>query len=721
MLAAYLVLTLVVTYPLVTQLTTAVPGDGSDSWFHYWNLWWVRRAITTLHTNPYFSTEVHHPDGASLLFHSLILAPALLVLPITVLLGITLAYNSVVVASFVGSAYGAYRLFLEVVPEDRENARDRHRAAFLCGAFFAFSAYRLIRLLGHLDLLSTPCIPVYVLFLSRAWRLPGRKNVIAASACLALAPLCAWYYWLYMLFFTAALSVAYGISERGRPTLLASELRMAAVLVLGTLWIAPLLVPMLRSGATAGALAEPAEETISTSADLVSFVFPSIIQSLWGPALWNLWLHLFRESNQTESVVYLGFVPLLLACFARGSGRRFWAFVLAASCLLALGPVLHVAGATIAIRGQPIRLPYHYLLESWFPFAAVLRAPSRFVVIATLALAVLAGMGALRVSSGRLDARVVCASALVLYLLENAVAPYPSSAVSYSPIYDLLRSDPGHAAVLEVPIPDDPAKFPRRMLYQTVHEKPVFGGYLSRGLPTFPLARIPGLAPWKTLPADPARVLGEDVVAGMSAQDVALATLAFYDTGYVVVDKSLLAEDAIARARSLAAASFGGTVHHYEDAEVLAYQAPPLSSLGRPMLVLADGWYDLEAAGADAPLGAPARWRWMGESARFAVVAPRPGRCRIYVHAWSFDRERRVAVSLDGEPIAEWQITPILGEHRVEGVSLSAGKHVLGLRSVDGAERVSGRLLSVAVYGVGLEPDLAPAEPARLQSSARRQ
>jgi len=39
-LAGYLLLTLVMTYPLAVHFTQAIPGDGFDGWQNSWNLWW---------------------------------------------------------------------------------------------------------------------------------------------------------------------------------------------------------------------------------------------------------------------------------------------------------------------------------------------------------------------------------------------------------------------------------------------------------------------------------------------------------------------------------------------------------------------------------------------------------------------------------------------------------------------------------------------------------
>jgi hypothetical protein len=97
---------------------------------------------------------LYRPDGADLYFHSLMIAPSTLMVPITALLGPTISYNFLVWLSFVGSAFGVYLLALRVL-----GPLGSRRAAFLGGVVYAFSAYRFSRMMGHLDLLSTQWLP----------------------------------------------------------------------------------------------------------------------------------------------------------------------------------------------------------------------------------------------------------------------------------------------------------------------------------------------------------------------------------------------------------------------------------------------------------------------------------------------------------------------------------------------------------------------------------
>jgi hypothetical protein len=100
-LGGYLLLALVMTYPLALHLTSTIPGDGFDGWQNYWNLWWVKTALLDLQQSPYFTDYLYYPTGYSLLFQTLNIFNAFLTLPVQVAFGVTVSYNFVVLFSFV--------------------------------------------------------------------------------------------------------------------------------------------------------------------------------------------------------------------------------------------------------------------------------------------------------------------------------------------------------------------------------------------------------------------------------------------------------------------------------------------------------------------------------------------------------------------------------------------------------------------------------------------
>ena len=111
---AYLALTLLATYPLAAVAGNSIP-QTDDSWQNYWNLWWIKTALVDRSINPYFAPDLHYPYGATLYFHTLNIFGGIVSLPIAITFGITAAYNVLVMASFVLSGYGTFRLTLYVL------------------------------------------------------------------------------------------------------------------------------------------------------------------------------------------------------------------------------------------------------------------------------------------------------------------------------------------------------------------------------------------------------------------------------------------------------------------------------------------------------------------------------------------------------------------------------------------------------------------------------
>jgi hypothetical protein len=698
--AAYTLLTAALTYPLVLNFASALPGDGMDSWHHYHNLWWIKRAVLDLRANPFFTAELHYPYGTHLYYHALLLGPGLLALPVTASLGVTVAYNTIAFLSFVLAGYGAYRLAWYLSQGEAE-AGPRRLAAFVAGAAYAFSAFHFQRLLGHLELVSLQWLPFYALFLVKTWRETAWHNPLAAALFMALAALTTWYFALYLAWFTAFFVAYHLLSERGQPGAWPRLGRVGAAALLSGLALAPVLAPMLALGQSAGRVANPAGEVELLSADLLAFFVPSTMHPVWGGWLEPAYRVLMRRGNITEATVFLGYVPLALTAWAAHPAwarRRFWLGAFGLFTLLALGPVLHAAGRAVMLLGQPAPLPYQLLYS--LPFGDVARAPARLVVMSTLCLAVLAGSGALKlmVRRGPAGGRWAAAALVAAIVFETAAVPYPMARVEAPPVYAWLARDPRPLAVLEVPIPDDPGVYPWRMFYRTQHAKPVYGGYLSRGLPPLPFSALPGFGQFKSFSNQV-----EDIVVYAPEHLPAISryVLAHYRAGYVVIDQSLLSPAQIEQAQAAAESIFAGEPPAYQDQTTLVYAVPALETPPAAFVFLDRGWYGLELSPEDEA----ARWRWMPEEARLALVTPRAGRWRLALRALAFDQPRDVALWVDGQPAGDLTITPEAGNHVTPPFEAGPGQHELRLASLSGTGAPGGadtRQLSVAVMEIRL-------------------
>lgn len=378
-LLGYLLLTLVMTYPLVAQFAQAIPGDSFDGWQNYWNLWWVKMALLVEHTHPWFTDLLYHPTGVGLLFHTLNAFNGFTFLPVQLAWGLIPAYNAVVVFSFVMGGLGAYLLARHVL-----GPRAGRLPAFIAGLVFTFSPYHFAHLLGHMQLISLEWIPFYVLYLLRtvaaAQSAPPRhsllRNALLAALFLVLVTLCDWYYLMYCLIFTAILTIwligsarlqvwrerraqartliaareVVAVRHMGLPwaTVMRPWLTGAAMVnlareyrararVLGTfrsvvaiagLWLiwalamSPWLVPMVREARQFDFMVPDPAQSRLLSADLLAFVTPQGFHPLWGA--WARAQGQVFTATISEHTVFAGFTVLALAGIAlwrSGAGR----------------------------------------------------------------------------------------------------------------------------------------------------------------------------------------------------------------------------------------------------------------------------------------------------------------------------------------------------------------------------------------------------------------
>lgn len=685
-LGVYLALAIVVTYPLVLQFGTHIPGDGRDGWQNYWDYWWLRTALAS-GQNPYRMPLIYAPYGAPLYLHTLNLFNGLLSLPFQLAFGLTAAYNAVVLISLTLAAYFAMNLVGYV-----SNSR---RAGFIGGVIYAFGSYHLTQLLGHMNLLASEWLPAYILCLLVAAEATGRRRLTAISlgiVALILLALCDWQYVLFAAVFTILYVGWATVARRSLGPPLAAAAIGAGWLVLAL----PLLLPTVRAvRATAGKLGA-ALGPERFSADLLSFVVPSPLHPWWGAAAERIGV--LAVALPAERAIFLGYLPLLLGALGCWFGRRkaaFWALVALAAALLALGPTLQIAGRPYA--GVP--LPYQLL--QLIPGVNISRGPARFAILTTLCLAVLAGLAlsevARRVSPARRPRLAALATPLLIaaLLAEHLAVPYPLSAVVPSPFYQQLAAAREAGSVLEIPLVMTRAT----SLYgQTVHGRPIVGGYLSRGLP-YPVLELPPFG-------DPSGESGEDIVPPPDA-DVGAWSLRLADVRWIVVlldDPKLNREEAAAFV-----ARYAEPTPLYQDDRMAAYRPRPT---GPPTFYtyVGTGWHQQER------LPDRRTMRWLpGEGSLDAwslADAPQAGILRF--EAWSFNQPRRLALRVDGQTVGEWLVAEPK-EYRVP-LTLTPGQHRITLHSLDPPERPSRtvggtdtRLIAIGVTGLTLRPATAGA------------
>lgn len=665
-LACYLLLALLMTWPLARNLSTRLPGNNFDAWQNYWNFWWLREALAA-GRNPYYTPLLYAPYGAPLYLHTLNPFNGLVTLPVQWLFGLAAAYNTAVLLSFTLNGYFASLLVTHV--------SGSRLAGFVAGALYAFSGYHLGHFFyGQTNLLASEWLPAFVLALLVATSSTGRRRALytgGGAGALLLATLVDWQYALFGVLFATLFACWRAIGRRALAPL-------AVAAAIGVLWlvaVAPLLAATIGEVRTLGAPLATEGFLARYSADLVSLIIPSPRQRWWG-AVTNGQGPLWAASLAYDRAAAPGVVMVALAAIGVWrAGRRafFWLAAAALFALLALGPFLQIGGqGRFGAARVTIRLPYSLL--ALVPGVNIARVPSRFLLVTLLCLVVLAGLAiaAMLAAQRRTLVRVGLAVLIMSAgLAEQFAAPFPSTTVAASPFYARLGASNEAGAVLDLPLY---YQNPRGLFYQTIHGRPLVAGYLSRELP-YPLASLP---PFAALLGQPA---GPDIVppdpAGLPAR-----ALAFANVRWIVIRRDLAHLDQPPLADFLA--RWVEPAPLYSDDQIIVYRPRAVGDPASTALVARPGagW------AAPEPLGATGAWmRWIGRAAMLNVwvFGPQPAPRTLRFDVWSFNRPRRLQVSLDGAVVGEWRVNE---RQTLElPLVLAPGEHHLELRALDSPDR----------------------------------
>lgn len=535
-LAGYVLVTLVMTYPVALSLTRSIPidhqiedwypGDG-DPWHYLWAFWYFKRGLSTFPPHLFWTDLVFYPIGFEIPFLTgigAILLPAALLVP---LVGLILTYNLLWLLSFVLAGYGMYVL-------GRYLFQDRLIAAF-CGYVFMFSSYRMMHALEHLPLLMPSfLVPLFALCLFKAVDEPTTKHWVLCALVLAASAGMSWYCTVSLLIYLAIFALCFARHHWSRIRIQGhlGSLAVATLVLVAT--ASPFVLPLLISPARDSIVSRQLAESGVYSADLLAFFTPGPRNPVFGRFVGPIYERF--TGNPYEQTVYLGYILLALALFGAfrsvGDKARLFKVVAVTYFVLALGPFLHVNGRhQFAVGGDVVSIPLPYLLLHYIPFVNGVRVPSRFTEVLVFALAALAGYGlsaiCTRLAAPRWRAALI-GVLLAGATIESAAAPIPLISGDAPRVYSEIAAGGGSFMVLELPLDWRLIKY---HYYQTIHEQRMLVGHPVRlrekysaypaGLPLIPLLRDPTLLLERPVPAEARR----------DAERLA----AFFDVRYVII------------------------------------------------------------------------------------------------------------------------------------------------------------------------------------------
>lgn len=456
-------------------------GAGDDAVFSN-AFWWFKRSLTAFR-NPFLSEYLFHPDGMSLVFHTTTYSNFILTLPVNILFGVNAAVNASYVLGFILCGYLTFLLVYDLTASKS--------AAFVAGLIFSFSPFHFSHNRAHLHMATLQWLPLYFLMLKRILTGQRGKNALYAGIAMGLIILTDQLQTICAVLASAIIiAVSYVSCEKnaGKMKEIGRNFGVAVVVtvVCSGFYLLPAVREILnhRSATKVGILERGGANMFS--ADILGFVLPGFHR--W-------WGSLFSSFNAGgDSVVYVGFITLALTLYGGWQCRndlavRCAAIVAVCFGIMSLGPYLHVNGSWVF---ADMRIPLPYLAMTDIPLIGENRTPCRFHLMTILAVAVLAGYGFRELldrfarSPGQL--RTFTLAAIPLFILLETIPPHQEPGTTpVPPIFREMAKDSAAYSVLQLPLSRwsailrNGAGNPSMMMYyQTIHEKPIFGGLASR-------------------------------------------------------------------------------------------------------------------------------------------------------------------------------------------------------------------------------------------------
>ena len=206
----FVALALWLTFPLVAQLGSSIPGDGpGDNVCFLWNTWWFRHSLARQSLG-LWTDAIAAPFGTSLALHTHTLLPTAIGVVALPAASAIESHNAVLLLGLFANGAVTYALGFYY--------SGRVLPSLAGGITFAWCAYVSTHLLGHINLVHAWVIPLFALALTCLLAAPSAIRAVVMGSTLALVSYADYYYTIYCLIFLgiACLSIKVSIVVRRR-------------------------------------------------------------------------------------------------------------------------------------------------------------------------------------------------------------------------------------------------------------------------------------------------------------------------------------------------------------------------------------------------------------------------------------------------------------------------------------------------------------------------
>lgn len=256
----------------------------------------------------------------------------------------------------------------------------------------------------------------------------------------------------------------------------------AAAAVAGAIVLAPVLFTMVEAVSVAGSLGAPVLwRSSARGIDLLAFFAPNPLHP-WLSRFSAAWIATLPEGF-VENVASIPWT--ILGCLAVGAlvykiaVPRAWAIWTLCFTLLALGPFVQIGGLNTYV-------PTPWTLLRYVPLVSAARMPTRFAVLVAMGFAMLFCLMLAEMRKRSRRPALLTAAVSALLLIELLPAPRPVYSAEMPAVVHTIAADPRPLRVLNLPfgirdgLSSDGNYSALSQFHQTLHEKALIGGYVSR-------------------------------------------------------------------------------------------------------------------------------------------------------------------------------------------------------------------------------------------------
>lgn len=494
----FIILTTIMTCPLIFKITTHIPGFFStdEPFGILWQSWHMKYSVrnhiplasTTLLSYP-FGLSVYGFGFTTYLWFGILFCLSIFTTPV-------LTYNLQVVANFLFSAFITY-LLVSYLTKNK-------LSAIFSGIVFAFCPYQFMRSWQHFGLTYNEWIPLSLLAAVLLKEEPGKtKKILFVISIILLFSFD--YTITYFGVITLIVFCAYVLFYHWRikffkqKSLLINDLmylkRLIALSFISFIILLPQFFPVIKNLFRPGSGAfvsdfnpyhRPLEHLFDMAAKPLSYFLPAAVHPVLGKFTEQFIGSPLYGLSFTEHTLYLGWTPLILSfiAFRRWRKRRLQGQSPSGTALVNnedyyLGFFILLAFVAWVFSQAPWWNlgPIKIYMPSFFMYKVLpmFRAYCRFGIVVMFAIAVLAGFGLSfileRVKSYKIKIAILCVSCgLVLFEFWNW-PPYKVIDVSRVPVvYYWLKAQPEDIVIAEYPL-DTGSPSEKYKFYQTTHEK----------------------------------------------------------------------------------------------------------------------------------------------------------------------------------------------------------------------------------------------------------